>query len=148
MPNPTTILAKLDKALRTYAPVDKLVYKRVYTKTGGDALIGRGQTTTSTDTLLDPQPMYRRMTRYPVGPSARAELIITGGETSLGNSFSMMFSATAMPLSDLENPNLIIVFKDTAGNEELFRVTDFEPTGFQGTDVLFIAYIQSLSGGA
>jgi|SRR6185437_12878549 len=137
------ISKRIDAVLRKYAPLDRTVYKRVVTASGGDALIGRAQTFTNVDTLLDPQPMFERLTRYPVGPQAKGELIVETGGSEVGNSYALYFSVTAISTDELKNPNLLIVFEDSAGDKEVFRVTDYDPTGIQGQDLMYTAYIQS-----
>lgn len=145
MPTASAILKKVNKAFGKVTPQDtRTVYKRFITRIQGDPLIGRPGIVNGEDTLLDPQPLYQRLGKYPVGPVSKADLVLdSSGSAYIGNDYMCVFSASAISYDELRNPDLLIVFKDSSGNEELYRVDDYDPAGFQGTDILFTTYIKS-----
>ena len=57
--------------------------------------------------------------------------------------YAIFFSAQSITRADLDNPDVVIVFKDASGNEEVFRITDFEPQPYQGVDISFMVYLRS-----
>jgi len=139
------ILNRVNGALRRTFPQDRTVYKRVVTRSGGDDLIGRGVAVSTVDTLLDPQPTYQRLGRNIVGDHVDAESVLgaAGSKVEVADDYSCLFSSTALPLADLNNKNVTIVFKDSAGNEEIFRITDYTPVSFQGTALIYMAFLRS-----
>ena len=139
------VIRRLDAALNKVAPPTRTVYKRTVTRTGGDNLIGRPGTVTYTDVQLSPQPFYARLGRQIVGNQVPAELVINsaGTEDFIADEWICIFSPTAISLTELSNPDLVLAFKDTGGNTEVFRITDLEPLGFSDQAVMYVAYIRS-----
>jgi hypothetical protein len=139
-------ITRLNSALTKVSPQDdRLAYMRVYTTTGGDPLIGRPTTATIVDTLFTPQPMYTRLARYFVGPTAKAEEILdTTGKARIGDEYMFTVSATAMTFVQLQQEGMRIVLKDSSGGVEEFEITDYERIAFQGTDIMFALYVRSL----
>ena len=137
------IITKLNTTLNRVGPQDRIVYKRVLTQTGGDSLIGHPSSVTHVDTVLSPQPLYQRIGRNIVGDQITAEIIQALNSQHVADDFMLTLSPTAMSMDDLGNKNVMIVLKDAAGNEELYRITDYEPIAFQGTVVMIAAYIRS-----
>ncbi len=140
--NVAALQLTVDNVIRKYTPQDRTIYKRIVSPSGGDATIGRA-TFTTTDTVFDPQPIYGRLTRYPVGPAAKGEFVVDNSQADSASSYACTFSSTALSWADLHNENLYIVFVDSAGNEEVFRITDYIPTGLQGQAVIYTTYIES-----
>lgn len=138
------IIRRTDSALRRVNVTERDVYKRVITRTGGDDLIGRPGSVTHVDTKIDPPPAYQRLGRNIVGNNVAAESVLSGSETRVADDYAVLISVTAMSEADFKNENVLIVFKDAAGGEEVFRITDYEPTLFQGQVLNFTAYIRSL----
>lgn len=140
------IIKRVDAALNKVAPPVRSVYIRQVTRTGGDDLIGRGQTVSTTDTLMSPQPFYMRLGRQVVGDNVPAqELIGTNQLNSIADDYAIIFSPNSITATQLEDPDFCMVFKDTTGLEEVFRVTDFEPIGMSGQTVIYAAYIRSIT---
>lgn len=141
------ILAKMNTALRRVGPADRTIYKRVISRTGGDDLIGRKVSTgiTYTDTLLDPQPVYERLSRYVVGPRALGKEVAGAASADVENQYMVTFSASAISRNDLLNENMVFLFKDTSGNEEQYVVNDYEPVALNGVDLMFITYLISMA---
>lgn len=123
---------------------NRTAYKRFVTRTGGDSLIGRPGSVTNTDTMLKPQPTYSRLSRYVVGKTSGAAELIGGQGAEVAEQLAILISPTAMTLAELQNPDLLIVFKDPSGNETVFKLDDLEPTSFQGQDVAYLAYIKNV----
>lgn len=139
------VIRRLDAALNKVAPPTRTVYKRTVTRTGGDALIGRPGAVAYTDVELKPQPFYARLGRQIVGSQVPAELIINSAGTNdfVADEWIIIFSPTSISLAELSNPDLVLAFKDTAGNTEVFRITDTEPLGFSNQAVMYVSYIRS-----
>jgi len=145
MPSAQGILSKLRVALNKVNVVDRTIYKRVVTRTGGDPLIGRPASVSYAETKISPPPAYQRLGRNIVGDNAPAELVISssGGSNQVADDYAIFFSAESITRAELDDPDVMIVFKDSAGNEEVFRVTDFEFQPYQGIDICVTAYLRS-----
>jgi hypothetical protein len=119
-----------DKLLNTFNVTDRVLYKRVFTRTGGDALIGRPGTVTHVDTLISPPPAVEII--------SDAYLSLAVGSTSLLQigDYALTFSANSITRAELQNKNLALVFTPGATEEELMIVT-FEPLMANGKDVAF-----------
>jgi hypothetical protein len=139
----TALISKLNAALNRVGPPERTVYKRVITRTGGDSLIGRPGSVSTADTILSPQPLYQRLGRFVVGDSAASQELLSNGKERVADDYQVIFSSTAVTQADLNNKDLQFVFKDAAGNSEVFRVTDFEPVGMNGVQLMFITYLRS-----
>lgn len=144
MSRATGIIKKLDNALKRFNPVDVTIYKRLNVSTGGDTLIGRPGSTSYTDTLLTPQPMYQRLGRNMVGDSAPSQQIDVGNNTTrIGADYQIIFSPTSITTDELDNDSITYVFKDASGNEEIYHLTDYEPVALTGQAVIYVAYVRS-----
>lgn len=137
------VLTRINAALRKVSPLDRTVYKRTVTRTGGDVLIGRPAAITYSDTLLSPQPLYQRLGRNVVGDRVPAQEVLANTKEQIANDYELLISPTAMALADLQNPDVLLVFKDAAGNEESFRITDREPVSMNGVILMFLTYVRS-----
>lgn len=145
MANVKAIIAKVDSTMNKFLPQGRTIYKRVVTTGSGDSLIGRA-TTTNVDTVFSPQPIYGRITRYPVGPQAHGEMVGGSASVESASSYACTFSSSAITIADLTDKNVFIVMKDpSSNNEEVFRITDYETTGLMGTTVMYTAYIESIA---
>ena len=136
MPSVTSIQNKIDKASNKYNLHDRLIYKRITTIVTVNPMLEVNSSIDTTDTLLDPQPFYGRPEsidigafRYPV------QVLSADGTVDLSNVDYVLFFSP--------NTAMSIVFKDVQGNEEEFRVTDFESVPFQGDALGFQVYIKS-----
>jgi hypothetical protein len=144
MSRATSIVSRLNSALRKVGPQARLSYKRVTTRTGGDDLIGRPGSITVSDTLFDPQPQFTRQARFIVGVGAKAEDVDAAGTHGILDQYMFVFSPDSIALSDLENEDMVIVLKDVAGKAELFDVTDYEPIALNGVVVMYTVFAKSL----
>jgi hypothetical protein len=138
------LVAKVNKALSTTNTFDRKVYIRTTTSTGGDPLIGRYGTLTITDMLLDPQPMVERLGRERIpGGHAISETYIVGSNMKIGDDYSVFVSSSMISLTQLQSPNVQIVFKDTAGGVEVLSIHDFETITIDSGDVAYAVYCRS-----
>lgn len=143
--NAAGIIRKLDNSLRKVTPLGRIAYKRIITRTGGDQLIGRPGTVTYTDTKLDPQPYYNRIGRehVPGGHTNAQTVVDSSGQANITDDWEFLLSPTAISESDLKNNDMLLVLKDSNG-EETFRLLDYEsPSGF-GQDLAYIGYFRSI----
>lgn len=143
MSRATSLINRVGHILTKVNAVSRTVYKRTVTRTGGDQLLGRPYSVDYKDILLNPPPIYLRISRNLVGDTTNAELVENGGLTSVNNDYQLTVSSAALSVEELGDDNLLIVFKDSHNNEEVFRVTDFESVAFQGTDIIVVAYLKS-----
>lgn len=149
MSRATSIINRLNQVLNRVATPGqdtRKAYKRVFSRTGGDDLIGVVGTVSKTDTLLAPQPVFQRVTRMMFGTQAKSQevLDVAKSEKRTANEWEFIFSPTAVSISDLQNENLVFVLKDTNGDEEVLDVIDYEPIGAFGADLVYAAYLRSI----
>jgi hypothetical protein len=71
-----------------------------------------------------------------------AALMVSSGQRT-ADTWRFQFSPNALSLSELQGKNLQLVFKDSAGNEEVLDIHDFEPIGMESTYVLITVYARS-----
>lgn len=140
-----SLTKKVDSILKKYATPSSSVYKRVVTRTGGDSLIGRSTTVTTADTLMSPQPVYARGMRRQVGGTDAEDITTSSNAVTVAQSYEMLVSPNAMSLSELRNPDVLLVFKDTLGNLEVYRIEDYEPFGVNTQTVGWLVYATSMS---
>lgn len=121
----TRLTAKADKLLTKYQVTDgRDLYKRVITRTGGDDLLGRPGTVSVVDTLLDPPPMVETLS-FQRANHARNFLGRIGTTDSIaliGDTFCTI-SITALSTEELENKDLVFVFKGGPVDEEMNVIT-------------------------
>lgn len=140
-----SIITRLDKALNKVGPLDRVSYKRIITRSGGDDLIGRPASVSVVDTIFDPQPQYTRLARFLVGPGAKSQdMSDAGGHHRIANEYMFTFSPSSMSMTDLTNDDLLIVLKDSVGNEETFDITDYEPIAMNGINVVYTVFAKSM----
>lgn len=115
MSRATSAIAKISNALRSVNATDRVVYKRLLSRVGGDPLIGKPTTVTVLDTVLSPQPAVFAVNQEQVkNATSQASM-------SLG-SYKIIASSESLTKDDLETSNLSFVLKNVAGEliEELF----------------------------
>lgn len=144
MSRASSIIKRLNVALRKVGPLDRISYMRKVTRTGGDSLIGRPGSVSFVDTKFDPQPQYSRQARFLVGIGAKSEDLDVGGEHKILDQYMFSFSPDSISLANLEDEDVTIVLKDSAGNAEQFDITDYEPISLNGVVVIYIVYAKSL----
>lgn len=144
MPLSASLIRKVDAVLKKYGNPTMGIYKRTITRTGGDSLIGRPTAVTTSDTLFSPQPVFARGMRRQVGGNDANDVTTSNGVV-ITQSYEMLFSPNALTLADLENPNILLAFKDSLGSTELYRVEDYEPFGLNSAVVGWLVYATSMS---
>lgn len=138
------LIRRFDKTLTRFNPIDVTIYKRVNESTGGDALLGRAGSTSFTDTLLDPQPIYQRLGRNIVGNSAPSQKLLVDTSTShIAADYQIIFSPTSITREELDNNNITYVMKDALGALTIYHLTDYEVVAMQGEPVMFVGYVRS-----
>jgi len=136
MSRAAAIQGKLDRALARFNVTDRVVSKRITTRTGGDSLLGRGATATVVDTALSPPPTV-------VVAAKNYPLVIAGAALSPDAEYLLTVSATAMSRSEVANPNMTITFTDEAGGVEELFVIGFSPSYLNGVDIAFTLILSS-----
>lgn len=146
--NPAAIINKIDNALRTkVGDPARPVYKRTFTRAGTDAekLLGR-TTETHVDVKLDPQPTIDRL-----GTLARQihrDIPVLGSDAKrfFATDYVLTMSSTSMNDTDFQNPNILIVFKDDDGTEEVCDIIDIDdPAVLGGVTLMYTVIIRSRS---
>jgi hypothetical protein len=129
---------KLDKALRRVGPMSRTAYKRVTTSTGGDPLLDQGVTRTTTDTLIDPQPVFRRL-------GQKAGLLSGNNTIYFPDDYLFVFSPNAMQVSDLAATGVNLILKDVLGNVEILKVVHYDSADMNGLEVLVKAICRTVT---
>jgi hypothetical protein len=139
------ILTRVNTVMRKFAPLERTVYKRTITRTGGNSLIGRPGAVAVSDVLFDPQPVVSMIGRDSVsGGHTKVEHILNpGGTQSTADEYKILFSANAYSRTELANKDILIVLKDASGNEEVLIILDVEPISMNGTDIVYTVYARS-----
>jgi hypothetical protein len=139
-----SLIARTNKALAKTNAFDRKVYLRTTTTSGGDSLLGRYGSISITDSLLVPQPFVERLGRERVpGGHVSAETIIVGSSMKIGDDYTVLASASMLSLSQLQNPQCQIVFKDQTGNMEILSILDFETISIDSGDLAYNVYCRS-----
>lgn len=133
MANPAGVRAKIDAALRTkLGPSIRTAYLRTRTVTG-DKLIGR-ETVTTTDTLLNPQPLFT---------TVREEMMINGNKQIVVGDYKILLSANAVTEDQLKDPGAQIVLKAANGDTDVLRILYYRAPSLQGQAVLYTVFARS-----
>ena len=131
------LIATANSLLNEFAPADRDVYKRTIVRVGLDELIGRSSVTSVTDTLLAPQPYAVRIDNTQEG------ILSSNKQVNIGD-YLFIISVDAMSLAEMQNKDIVLVLKDSAGNSEVFRLLDYENPSVSGVEVLYVAYYRSI----
>ena len=133
--NATTLLTKVGNTMNKLAASDRTAYKRVYVRTGGDAVLGTGYSTSYTDTPLSPKPAVFTVTQQ--------DLLNLSGVTKVQlNDQMMIVSAKAITRSDLANSEMTIVMKQGSTEEE-YSIESYTLAPFDGTAIAFNLLLRS-----
>lgn len=139
-----SFIAKVNRILSTTNGFDRKVYLRTTTSTGGDPLLGRYGTVTINDVLLTPQPFVERLGRERIpGGHTNAQTYLVGSSMKVGDDYSVLVSSSMVSLTQLQNPQCQLVFKDANGNVEVLTVHDFETVALDGSDIAYQVYCRS-----
>lgn len=147
MTQASKIISALNSVLNQVTPVGRTVYVRIYTMSGGDPLTGQGQTPAFTETKLNPQPYFSRLghVRTPgMQHIISKEMVDNQGKAFVADSWQFIVSPSALPVTDLENPDMVLVLKDAQGNEEEMSLIDYNPVSGFGEDLLYTCYMKSI----
>jgi hypothetical protein len=131
-----SLISKVDRAMRDLNVTDRVVYKRLLSREGGDPLIGRGQSVTLSDTQLDPQPIVEV-------PTSDNPLLLSGVVLNPATDYLLSISASAMSLSELKNPNYLVVFQNAEDDYEECTVVRYIPVVLEGTVVMYSVLVRS-----
>lgn len=138
--NATSIIKRVDGALKRIKGMANPIYVRTFTQLDGDPLIGR-DTTQTTDTLLDPQPAYSQL-------SARDVVYLTsGGKRVTADDYRITLSPSSISESVLQDPTTQFVIKD-GSSEEVLKIIYESGKGLQGTTVVWQVIARSVGNSA
>lgn len=130
-----TLKAKVTAALVKVNATDRALYKRVYSHSGGDSLIGKPATVTAVDTLFTTPPAIQTLT------SENMTYLSVSGLAQVGD-LILTLSASAIALADLKNRDLRLVLK-TGSSEEELAIVHYEPALFDGMCVAYTVLARS-----
>lgn len=137
--------SKVNGILRKVTPLDRTVFKRVIARKGGSSLTGRKGSVAYTDTLFDPQPAYTVLTVTSfMGGRSSSMPILSGGKAITVGDFAVKFSSDAITLNDLQNTDMVLVFKDSNGLEETYEILGHTVSAYQGVTAAFTVYARSI----
>jgi hypothetical protein len=131
----TALIKKLDKVFGRLKVSERDVYKRKYTRTGGDPLIGKGASVSSADTLLVPTPVVTR-------PSANDPLILSGASAVPATDYLLYISPTSLSATDVKDKDTVIVFKEGSSEEECV-IAAYVPIVLRGVVVTYAVLARS-----
>lgn len=139
MPSAEAIIKKISGALKKVKATDRDVYKRVYTNTGGDDLLGIPGTVRVYDYILDPQPSVTAL-------SFSGKLAVWMGERIQFDDLVLVVSPATLTRDELSDKNLKFVFKSTDGSEEEFSLVTYSSSMFGGSAVAHTVVVRSQGG--
>lgn len=129
MSRATSLIARLNKISSALNVTDRVVYKRKITRTGGDPLIGAPASVSYTDTKLSPQPVVDT-------PASDHPLILSGNIMAPLTDLLLLVSPTALLLSELQDKDIVLVFKSGTTEQEYF-VHTYLPYALNGIAVAY-----------
>src|SRR5258706_14118063 len=94
------LIAVVDEILVEFAPPDRTVSKRTITRTGSFQLIGRSVAVSYSNEVLDPQPVYRRITRN--------DALISQNSLVLPDDFAFVLSVIAITKEELTFKDIVL----------------------------------------
>lgn len=116
MASGSSLRQKVATTLRRVNATAYPVYLRQVTLTGGDPLLGVGQTTTVEETLVDPPPAVDLLP---------TDMVVTSGGLYQTGDYRMTFAATSLEESTLRNS--LIRYGD-----HLLKIVKIDPVAFGG----------------
>ena len=137
--NALSIQRRATKAITGIKGMGYRVYTRQYVKSANtDALTGR-DTGVTTDTVVNPQPVYSTV-------SDKDVLLLSGaGKNVTTNDYLFTFTNNSITEDILENPTTQFVLKDTTGVEQdLLKIVDYTNKGLQGITLLWSVVARSI----
>lgn len=139
------LISRIDTVLNKFAPLTRTCYKRIVTRTGGNDLLGRPGTITTSDTIFSPQPSISMTGREPVsgGRDKVKAIMVTSGQRT-ADDYQLLFSTSALTVSQVQGKDVLLVLKDATGAEEVLEIMDVEPLGMENTIVALIVMARSI----
>lgn len=131
------LIQVVDDILEDFGPCDRTVSLRVITRTGSYQLIGRSVAVSYSDTLLDPPPVFRRITRN--------DAILSGNDLVLPDDYIFVISVNSMTKAQLESKDSVLVLKTSSGEEEILRIITWENPATQLIEVAYIVVARSIN---
>lgn len=137
MPSAKSLQNKITKAIKKVGPMSRTAVLRVATITGGDSLIGHGSTLTNTDTVFDPQPVYRQLGHR------QAMYLSTGSLKLVSDDYHFTFPVGANTEADFQGSETFLVLTDANGEERL-KILYVNTESFGGADVVIFVFARSI----
>jgi hypothetical protein len=127
--NGAALQAKIAKALAKLGATHKTVYLRTVSVTGGNSVLGIGQTKSNSDTELDPQPAVTMVDSW--------EIANSGGLLQLGDyKFTMAGTVEEATLR-----GSLVVY-----GEDVLKVISYKPSVINGTVVAWEVLARTVKG--
>lgn len=139
MPKAAALIKRISKAIKKVGPMARIAYLRAVVINGADhdELIGRAGTVSNTDTLFNPQPIYRQL-------GHRQAMYLSGSSLQLvADDYKFTFPVTQVSKSSFEQANTYIVLKDDNG-EERFRILYVITDDLGGQDLVISVFVRSI----
>lgn len=135
MPSASGLITKINNLLNKVNATDRTVYKRIYSRSGGDALLGINNAVTTIETALSPTPVIQ-----PIMGSNKA-VLTQFGLLQIGDMI-MTTSASALSQRDLSDKDLSIVLKAGDVVEE-YVIVSYVPNVFMGEVIAYNVLLRS-----
>jgi hypothetical protein len=129
----SAIIQRVNKALSRVNVTNRIAYKRIILRSGGDPLIGRYSSVKTGEWKLDPQPLV-------MTPRADEPLAVNsdGQSVVLLGDLLLTVTPTALSREDLRDKNLVLVFKHpSTSEEEEYFIVSYRPVVVYGEDVMY-----------
>ena len=144
MPSAASLINRISAAIKKVGPMARTSYKRVTTTTGADDLIGRGGSSTSVDTLFDPQPIFRQLGHR------QAMYLSTDSLQLVADDYKFTFPVTSgTPVggqvneATFQDSDTYLVLTDANG-EEVLRILYIVSEQYGGKDVVTNVFARSM----
>ena len=137
MPSASSIIAKVNRAIKKVGPMARTSYLRATTVTAGDQLTGVGIVTTTVDTLLSPQPVYKQLNK-------REIMYISAGTVQLvADDYKFVFPVGQATKAMFQATNAQLLLVDANGYENL-KILYIDSAMFGGSDVVITVFARSV----
>lgn len=144
MSRATKIISRVNQVLASLNVTNRVVYKRVISRTGGDPLLGRPGAVDIADTVLSPQPAVEYVPTIVNNRGLnKNHPLVVGGQIAMVGDYLLTMSATSITKDDLENPDTVFALKTTTSEEER-AVVSYDPAVINGIDVAYFVLVRSV----
>lgn len=116
MPDGLSIQSKISKVLTRLSPTSRVVYLRSVTASGGNSLLGLGQSVTSSDTAADPQPAVELINA--------SEIAVSGNFYQMGD-YKFIFAGS---IEESTWQTSLIIY-----GTEVLKIVKYDPQVIYGT---------------